>query len=318
MRDLKNKEVIAGLIILILLSITAMILIVRKELNSDIVLPSQTDIEKNNEIDKEETKVIEDNSSISTVTEMENNTTESITKDSDSISEKYVSATLKEYTTDDWQLKELFYYWDEYQLDAVEDLIRLERVRVITNELAGTNNYYYYGEKDGSGKPNGNGLAVYANNAYYCGEWKNGLRSGEGMWLQIFPDETATINKVKGVKEHLYNGMFENDYPNGSGQEHFEYDIDLLNTDDAIANAIGTFKDGYYDGDMYIMTISTLNSTTDWNAKAKKGVFIPLEDKKSTTGQEPVWEKSEGDEEDIYYWMLPSTNHEFGICGLKK
>ncbi len=333
MRELKNREIIAGLLILILLAITALILIIKKEIGNGKVAPNDANVSvqeaetENMEAIGETGNSVDNFKNTDQITQDKNPSKKNKTSENIStvqnVSDKYVTATLKEYKTDDWQLKELFFYWDEYQLDAVEDLIRLERVRAITNELSGTNNFYYFGDTNDNGNPNGKGLAVYANNTYYCGEWKNGKRSGEGMWLRIYPDKTATVDGNSGVTEHLYNGMFSNDYPNGTGQEHIEYDLTKLNKDDAVTNAIGNFKDGYYDGEMYIMTISTQNSTTDWYGDAKKGSFIPIEDKKNTTGKEPVWKKGDGaadtgDADDEYYWMLPRINNNLGISGLKK
>ncbi len=331
MRELKNREVIAGLILLILLGTTAIVLIIKKEIGNKDVVTNDTYIssqEIEEDIESNIAKDSHDDISYVNSSDADNNKedeleqvnrTENMTE-STTVLDKYVAASMKEYKTDDWQMKELFYYWDEYQLDAVEDLIRLERVRAITNELSGTNDFYYYGDKDVNGQPNGKGLAIYANNTYYCGEWKNGKRSGEGMWLRLYPDKTATIGKSSGVVEHLYNGMFENDYPNGAGQEHIEYDLEVLNNNEAITNVIGNFKDGYYDSELYIMTISKEGRTTDWYADAKKGTFTLVEDKVSTTGKNPVWERGETveDSNEMYYWMLPSLNKNFGISGLKK
>lgn len=328
MRELKNKELIAGLIILILLSITAMVLIVKKEVKKSPDKKAQV-IENVTEVSSEDSvqKNTEEKSTVENDTQTSTEASDSISKKNNNkmqnaqTGEKYVPAVMKEYKGETWQLEELYNYWDQYQLNAVEDLIRLERVRTITDELKGTNNFYYYGSTDKNGKPDGKGLAVYANNAYYCGEWKGGLRSGEGMWLQIYPDKAATINGVKGVVEHSYNGMFLNDYPNGTGQEHFDYDMSILDRDDAYNNVIGNFKDGYYDGELYIMTINRRNSTTDWNADAKKGVYLKLEDVSiSASGDEAVWENEEEDglDQEDFLWMHPSKNGNFGIYGLKK
>ena len=155
----------------------------------------------------------------------------------------------KEYKGEEmWQMEEIYHYWMDYKLDAVDDLIHLPRVRTITNELKGSNDFYYYGQTDGKGKPSGSGLAVYADNTYYCGDWKDGKRHGKGMWWKIFPDKTGTINGVPGVTAHSYNGTWANDYPNGEGQEHFDFDYSLVKGEYVITNVIGNFKDGYYDG----------------------------------------------------------------------
>lgn len=334
MRELKNKELIAGLIILILLSITAMILIVKKEMKQspskkiqteeESTIQQTTASEEEEETEAPKTQVAKapavkpqktDNKKSSSTSEKKKVVVQN--------GEKYTPATLKEYKGKDResQLEELYNYWNEYQLNAVADLIRLERIKAISKELKGTNNFYYYGDKDKNGAPDGNGLAIYENNAYYCGEWKNGVRSGEGMWLQIYPDKAVTINGVKGVIEHSYNGMFAQDYPNGKGQEHFDYDMSIIDKNDAYNNVIGNFKDGYYDDELYIMTINQDGHTTDWDASAQKGVFLKLKDVSvSQSGFEAVWEKSEEDglDEEDFKWLHPTTNGNFGIYGLKK
>lgn len=327
MRELKNKELIAGLVILILLSITAMVLIVKKELKqpetkkAQIVESSREEVTESESITELETiekELVKEKPVTNKQKENANVQTQKIVVQN---GEKYISASLKKYNDEENQLKELFDYWDQYQLDAVGDLVRLERIKNISKELKGTNNYYYYGDTDKNGKPEGRGLAVYANNAYYCGEWKNGLRSGEGMWLQIYPDKAVTLNGVKGVIEHSYNGMWLADYPNGTGQEHLEYDLSIIDKDDAYNNIIGNFKDGYYDGELYIMTIDQDGDTIDWNADATEGIYLKLKDVSvSQMGKEAVWEKSEEDglDEEDFLWLYPSENGNFGIYGLKK
>ena len=163
------------------------------------------------------------------------------------------------------------------------------------------------------------GVAVYANNTYYCGDWKNGKRHGKGMWLRLFPDKPSTVNGVTGVLEHSYNGQWENDLPNGNGQEHIEYDLEVMEGSDIILNVIGSFKDGYYNGELYIMTIEKSGSTTDWEASAQKGVFDYFHNRYSTTGKLPVWERMEEVEEGTQYrWLDEPENVNWGISGLKK
>ena len=199
MKEIKNKEVIIGLLALIILCILAIGLIIRREFPKDEkkdgmfaveeyaieeqqkaeepvaeALPAKTamDADKNIAIKDESLQQakVEQGAVIST-------------KKKGEASAYHTEPTYKEYTGEDmWQLEEIYYYWKDYKLEAVEDLIRLPRVRTITNALSGTNDFYYYGEKDSKGNPNGYGLAVYADNAYYCGNWKAGKRSGQGMW----------------------------------------------------------------------------------------------------------------------------------------
>lgn len=336
MRELKNRDLIIGLIILIVLASTALILIVQKEIKKtpkedkvvaiDITQEYTTvteELEPNEEQNQMEKKASESNKQSGKTLPSDKTTSNKSTTSEDFVNEKedkYKPALLKEYKGDSWQLEELYHYWNDYQLNAVEDLIRLERVRAITDELKGTNQFYYYGERDKNNKPSGSGLAIYADNTYYCGEWSNGMRNGQGMWLRIYPDKPATIGGTKGVMEHSYNGKFVNDYPNGAGQEHYDYDLSLLNKNDAFANVIGNFKDGYYDGEVYIMTIDKDGHTIDWDTDVKAGVFQAYAKEKSASGFEPVWEKKDSDglEDEDYFWIHPTKNKNYGIIGLKK
>lgn len=318
MRKLKNKEIIAGLFLLIILSIIAMVLIVKREIgqnenkNSGVVVGSEKSEAAEAKPSKEETQTTEVAMADTIQTNMAaDKVTASLTTG------YYTKASMKENRKEDTQMSELFFYWDAYKLDAVDDLIRLDRVRKLTNALAGTNEYYYYGETNKNGEPEGKGLAIYADNAYYCGEWKNGVRSGNGMWIKIYPDQAVILNGVKGVTAHSYNGTFVNDYPNGKGQEHFDYDFEKIDKE-SIANVIGEFKDGYYDGELYIMTVVSASDTNDWSATARKGSFLPLEDNKNSQGEDPVWKRMEDGEEDNFTWMKQSVNKNWGIFDLLK
>ena len=346
MKELKNKEVVIGLIALIILCILAIFLILKREFPQDQKNKvSVEEINIENAASQEHTASMEVENGLF-VSEKENNAMEAEqikepeaeesqkqSGDVDSVqnlglkeytgglSEFYTAPQYAEYTGEDmWQLEELFAYWDDYQLDAVDDLIRLPRLRTaFTNELTGTNEFYYYGSFNRAGQPDGRGVAVYANNTYYCGDWKNGKRHGKGMWLRLFPDKPSTVNGVTGVLEHSYNGQWENDLPNGNGQEHIEYDLEVMEGSDIILNVIGSFKDGYYNGELYIMTIEKSGSTTDWEASAQKGVFDYFHNRYSTTGKLPVWERMEEVEEGTQYrWLDEPENVNWGISGLKK
>ena len=346
MKELKNKEVVIGLITLIILCILAIFLILKREFpqeQKNKVSVEEINIE--NAASQEHTASMEvenglfasekekDAMEAEQIKEAEAEKSQKQSSDVDSVqnlglkeytdglSEFYTAPQYAEYTGEDmWQLEELFAYWDDYQLDAVDDLIRLPRLRTaFTNELTGTNEFYYYGSFNRAGQPDGRGVAVYANNTYYCGDWKNGKRHGKGMWLRLFPDKPSTVNGVTGVLEHSYNGQWENDLPNGNGQEHIEYDLEVMEGSDIILNVIGSFKDGYYNGELYIMTIEKSGSTTDWEASAQKGVFDYFHNRYSTTGKLPVWERMEEVEEGTQYrWLDEPENVNWGISGLKK
>lgn len=336
MKELKNKEVVIGLIVLIILSAVALVLIIKREFPQEKSVKKEAVTVTAREVTEEAyqeddngviaadetvstTKTSEQEDSQVFLIQKESMETLALNSQSLKVNEFMISPSFVEYTGDDmWQLEELYGYWKDYQLDAVDDLIRLPRVRTLTHELSETNRFYYYGDVNSGGLPHGSGLAVYADNAYYCGEWKNGKRHGNGMWLQIFPDKTVTLNGVPGVTEHSYNGQWQNDYPNGEGQEHISYDKDEMSGEYMVANVIGGFKDGYYDGSLYIMAFDKDGGTTDWEATAKKGVFTYYHERFNASGELPVWKEMIETDEDVFRWLDEDKNVNWGIFGLKK
>ena len=78
-------------------------------------------------------------------------------------------------------LSEMKGYWEAGNMEAVEDLAHLSRYLEASKLLAGTTRFYYMGGTDDTGQPQGKGLAIYADNQYYYGDWEAGSRSGSGM-----------------------------------------------------------------------------------------------------------------------------------------
>lgn len=165
------------------------------------------------------------------------------------------------------QLKEMLSYWAEGNTEAVRDLAHLARFEAMSYALSGSNDFYYYGDTGSDGSPDGYGLAVYGGDQYYYGHWSNGVRSGEGTWISFYPDYSNYV-----VTEHMYSGGWSDDLPSGQGQEHYDYNFDLMNSDDVyLQNAIGSFVKGMYDGQMYIITVDSDEDTTEWVGKCDNG-----------------------------------------------
>lgn len=352
-KNIKDKEIILGLIVIIILGAIALTLLIRREIryrdNNKYMVAEESyeeTVEAYNEDETEETEeIFEETDELSDDIEVKENEeieeslanvqiiTEENSKDIAKKSneevalydilgeEKYKAATLTERKQEDNQLKELYEYWDAYKLDAVADLVRLERLQKISKELKGKDKFYYYGSLDRLGRPSGKGLAVYGDNTYYFGEWKEGLRHGKGMWLEVAIYTEGNQDENLGVIEHSYNGEWSKDLPNGQGQEHFSYDYEILKEDfiegKCISNVIGGFKDGYYHGEMYIMTVDEKGNSTEWNANCDNGAWEVIQ--KGQTS-DSVWESYEADEKGNYqYHYWPSKdNRNCGIMGLKK
>ena len=167
------------------------------------------------------------------------------------------------------QLQEMLTYWQDGNAEAVRDLAHLERFEAMSYSLKGSNDFYYFGDVDGSGLPNGKGLAVYADSQYYYGDWTGGVRNGEGAWFSFYPKYSTYV-----VTEHMYSGTWKDDLPEGEGQEHFDYNPDYMNLQDVyLQNAIGSFSKGLYNGDMYIINVDKNGTTDEWLGKCTLGVF---------------------------------------------
>ena len=192
-KEIKDKEVIIGLIIIIILGSIALALLIRREVGTKKVAPEmaveesmEMPIEEPEAFEVEETAVIVEEPIVEEAEEDEveialanvqvvtENNSQDLAKEAMSKSglydvlgtEKYKAAALTERKTEDNQLKELYEYWDAYKLDAVAELVRLERLQKVSEELEGKNKFYYYGSVDRLGRPSGKGVAVYEDNTY--------------------------------------------------------------------------------------------------------------------------------------------------------
>ena len=132
-------------------------------------------------------------------------------------------------------------------MDAVEDLAMLPWYMRMSSDISDANSFYYYGERSSAGQPDGTGIACYADNAYYYGEWSNGKREGNGKWVRfyVYYDDDTTSDRA--YREHMYAGEWKNDLPDGEGQEHYELDMSkAAKKERYIQNVIGTFRSGFY------------------------------------------------------------------------
>lgn len=211
----------------------------------------------------------------------------------------------------DEQLKEMMTYWADNNQKALDDLASLDRFRAMSWKLRGTTDFYYYGETDANGQPNGTGIAVYADNQYYYGGWKNGMRSGTGTWIHYHVHEETS--KTDLYTYHQYTGSWKNDLPDGEGSEHYDYNMDLL--EDYVGydtNLIGSYSKGLINGSFYITKIYSDNNVKEWKASADHGSWIYLDsvaDPKAIT--RPV--QVEIADPESFIWMKPAENKNFGV-----
>ena len=209
------------------------------------------------------------------------------------------------------QLQDMLTYWSGGNMDAVRDLAHLDRYEAMSLSLNGTSDYYYYGERNAEGLPEGKGLAVYANDQYYFGNWSGGARNGDGTWISFYPSYSSYV-----VTEHLYSGKWSGDLPDGKGQEHYDYNAEFMNAEDIyIQNAIGGFAGGKYNGEMYVILLDKDGNTTEWigtcNAGTWEQVNYAAVDNK---GKIPVLSERENTDNHIYMTKDGAMNN--GISGI--
>lgn len=192
--------------------------------------------------------------------------------------------------TKEYILKEAYPFFADNNQDAIWDLAHLKRYVRLSAQLEGTDGFYYQGDVDGDGKPNGTGFAIYGKNSYYFGQWSHGQRSGQGTWYRYYIGRKNKTNAMGIYMSHSYAGEWKNDLPNGQGAEHYDVDISRLEPtrEIMIQNVVGNFTDGLYDGNMYANTTDYIGNVQEWDGIAEKGVFKLWRDM-SAIGECSVW-----------------------------
>lgn len=218
--------------------------------------------------------------------------------------------------TKEFILNEALPYFADNRQDAIWDLAHLKRYVKLSKELEGSGRFYYKGDVDSDGRPNGKGLAIYEKNSYYYGDWSHGVRSGTGSWFRYYIGQRNKTNAMGKYMAHSYSGEWANDLPNGEGAEHFEVDISKLEGNTRILqNVVGNFTDGLYDGDMYANTVDYIGTVEEWNGVAQKGVFTLWRDM-SAIGECSVWQNR--DDKSLCLDIDKSENKNQGLRELLK
>lgn len=212
------------------------------------------------------------------------------------------------------QMSEMKGYWEAGNMAAVEDLAYLPRYRAASEQLAGTKKYYYFGDTDAKNRPHGKGLAMYTDNQYYYGEWKDGVRCGGGMWIKFYVYDQNAKAKNSIYLQHSYSGTWGNDLPNGEGAEHYDFiDENLEENVGYNRNYIGHFKNGLYDGEIYITNYYKDGNVKEWTGNAVNGVWQTMGELDSF-GQYPVIVEIKNSEN--YQWMKAAKNKNQGVNDL--
>lgn len=226
----------------------------------------------------------------------------------------YVGDLKKEDFKPEENLKEMSTYWEEGNMAAVTDLVFLPRFLWMSNSLKGTAKFYYYGPTNFSGEPNGKGIACYAQNQYYYGEFKDGKRSGEGTWINYFRYNTGASAEECLLDTHSYTGQWDNDLPNGQGSEHYDFIFANMTPDTRYnQNFIGGFRNGLYDGEMYVTDTTQTTDVKEWKGICNCGDWEVKGDP-DKYGRYPVLWLVEN--EDSYQWIPKNKLTNCGVVGI--
>jgi len=214
------------------------------------------------------------------------------------------------------QLADMMAYWADNNQKALDDLAYLEHYIAMSYSLRNTTDFYYYGDTDKKGSPDGKGIAVYADNQYYYGDWKDGVRSGQGTWIHYHIHLTENKNDL--YTYHQYTGGWAGDLPDGEGSEHYDYDKSLLQKNTSyVANLIGSYAKGLVNGEFYLTSIYENGNSGEWNAEAENGVWNYLSDTRDKKGNRTVY--VDVHDPNNYTWMHPRDNVNIGVpCLLSK
>lgn len=213
-------------------------------------------------------------------------------------------------------LNEALPYFADNNQDAIWDLAHLKRYVKLSEELKNTDQYYYKGDVNSDGRPDGQGLAIYENNSYYYGEWVDGVRSGTGTWYRFYIGKINKSNAMGKYIAHSYAGSWANDLPDGQGAEHFDVDISKLKAHERILqNVVGNFSGGLYDGELYMNTVDYTGNVEEWSGVTEKGVFTLWRDM-SAIGECAVWRKN--DDHSLCIDIDKSENKNQGLRELLK
>ncbi len=213
--------------------------------------------------------------------------------------------------TNEEMLMEMAGYWEQGNQKAVDDLAKLAWFMKMSDSIKDEETFYYYGERNAAGAPEGTGIACYADNAYYYGEWVNGKREGSGRWIKYYVYYDDDVTSDRAYTMHMYMGDWANDMPNGEGQEHYDLDMgQAAKKDRYLQNVIGTFRDGLYSGEMYMTTLGWNGEQEEWNGLAEEGIWSPYG---AATNKKEIPVCQNVADDNNYLWIMVKNNKERGI-----
>lgn len=156
---------------------------------------------------------------------------------------------------------------DDRDIDEIKELIRTEEFVSFADEIIGADDSYYYGDKDGDGRRNGKGLALYKDGYYYFGDFKNDVRSGQGIYMRAVYAESSSIGS------YIFEGTFENDRPNGDGTSTSNFYKDKISSAELVKQVVkGNYTDGLENGKMNLEGTTKAGKSVKYSYTSSSGI----------------------------------------------
>lgn len=163
------------------------------------------------------------------------------------------------------QLSELYNRFDSGDIESAVELAKQNDYRHMNGDITDGKLYY---EGDGQ-----SALGVYPDSFYYFGNWKDGERSGHGIWIQI-PEDDPDSGEHSSLRYYMFEGEWANDAPNGEGVSSRFFDDKnsgggAINKEDRIS---GNYTNGLANGSMSKNIIRQDGSVITYTVSAVNGV----------------------------------------------
>lgn len=165
---------------------------------------------------------------------------------------------------------------EEPDLEAIKELIRTEAYIDLVDEVIGIDDSFYYGETDSEGRRLGKGIAVYRDGYFYYGDYMDGMRYGQGIYLR------AVYSESSSKESFVYEGGFRDDKPNGSGTCTTSFYKEKIISSEFLKQVVsGNYSDGKEDGKMELTGTKKGGSEVKYSYRSDNGIAEKSSDENS-------------------------------------
>lgn len=183
---------------------------------------------------------------------------------------------------------------EKVDYDAIKEMLRTEEFIDLSDEVIGSDNSFYLGDRDVSGKRSGKGVAVYTDGYYYYGEFADDVRSGEGIYIKASYPEGSSIGS------YIFEGTFANDKPNGKGTATSNYYKDKIGASGLVKQVIkGEYSDGLENGTMELSGTPKSGGSVNYTYKSENGVAVKISSEESGIKGQYIIAKSKDEKSNL-------------------